>query len=187
MPIAADDMSDRGARISLSRLAYLEVLDDEKGAAAAGFWTRAAAHFRALGIVVERVMTDNAKSFRGNDFQQALAATGARHRRIPIRCPQVNGKVERFNGTLAEECATTPSTAQTPPAPEHLRAWVHSYNHHRPHTALGGKPPISRVTNVPEDDSYTSRTTSTTDFDFRSTTMYAGVPSAFHVAHSSTP
>ena len=134
-----------------SRLAYLEVLDDEKGATAAGFWTRAAAHFRAHGIVVERVMTDNAKSFLGNDFQQALAATGARHQRIPIRRPQVNGKVERFNRTLAEECAYAAVYRSDAARTRALARWVHSYNHHRPHTALGGKPPISRVTNVPAD------------------------------------
>ncbi len=81
-------------------------LDDERGPTAAGFWRRAASWFRAHGVVVERVMTDNALSFRGGHFQQALAETGARHCRIPIRRPQVNGKVERVNRTLLDEFRT---------------------------------------------------------------------------------
>ena len=133
------------------RLAYIEVLDDEKGCTAAGFWRRAAAFFRAHGIVVERVMTDNAKSFLGVHFQQALAETGARHCRIPVRRPQVNGKVERFNRTLLEECAYAAVFRSDRARSRALARWVHSYNHHRPHSSLGGRPPISRVTNVPED------------------------------------
>jgi transposase InsO family protein len=134
-----------------SRLAYLEVLDDEKGATAAAFWARAAAWFRGHGITVERVMTDNAKSFLGMQFQQALAASGARHQRIPIRRPQVNGKVERFNRTLLEECAYNAVFRSDRARTRALARWVHIYNHHRPHTALGGKSPISRVTNLPVD------------------------------------
>jgi transposase InsO family protein len=134
-----------------SRLAYIEVLDDEKGPTCAGFWLRAHAWFRAHHIVVERVMTDNAKAYLGVHFQQALAVTGARHLRIPIRHPQVNGKVERFNRTLLEECAYA-AVYRSDHARNHaLARWVHVYNHHRPHTSLGGRPPISRVTNVPED------------------------------------
>ena len=134
-----------------SRLAYIEVLDDERGPTSAEFWRRAAAWFRAHGIVVERVMTDNAKSFLGHHFQRALAATGARHQRIPIRRPQVNGKVERFNRTLLEECAYNAVYRSDHARTRALARWIHTYNHHRPHTALGGKPPISRVTNVPKD------------------------------------
>ena len=134
-----------------SRLAYLEVLDDEKGATAAAFWGRAASWFRSHGITVERVMTDNAKSFLGTQFQQALAASGARHQRIPIRRPQVNGKVERFNRTLLEECAYNAVYRSDRARTRALARWIHIYNHHRPHTAIGGKPPISRVTNLPVD------------------------------------
>jgi transposase InsO family protein len=134
-----------------SRLAYLEVLDDEKGPTAADFWRRAASWFRAHGVVVERVMTDNAKSFLGVCFQQALAETGARHCRIPVRRPQVNGKVERFNRTLLEECAYAAVYRSEAARTKALARWVHSYNHHRSHTALGGRAPITRVTNVPGD------------------------------------
>jgi transposase InsO family protein len=134
-----------------SRLAYLEVLDDERGPTCAAFWTRAAAWFRAHGIVVRRVMTDNALNYLGVHFQQALAATGAVHRRIPVRRPQVNGKVERFNRTLLDECAYAAVYRSDRARRRALDRWLHSYNHHRPHSSLGGRPPITRVTNLPGD------------------------------------
>ena len=134
-----------------SRLAYLEVLNDERGPTAAQFWQRAAAWFRAHNIVVERVMTDNAKAFLGRDFQHALTVTGCRHQRIPVRRPQVNGKVERFNRTLLDECAYAAVYRSDHARTRALARWIHIYNHHRPHTALGGRPPITRVTNAPGD------------------------------------
>ena len=134
-----------------SRLAYIEVLGDERGPTCAEFWTRADQWFRAHGIVGRRVMTDNARNYLGHDFQRALAATGARHVRIRIGRPQTNGKVERFNRTLLEECAYRQVFRSDAARERALARWLHSYNHHRPHTALGGRPPISRVTNVPED------------------------------------
>ena len=134
-----------------SRLAYVEVLDDERGPTAAAFWRRAASWFRAHGVVVERVMTDNAKSFLGVHFQQALAETGARHCRIPVRRPQVNGKVERFNRTMLDECAYAAVYRSEAARTRALARWVHSYNHHRSHSSIGGRPPITRVTNVPGD------------------------------------
>jgi transposase InsO family protein len=134
-----------------SRLAYLEVLDDERGPTCAAFWARATAWFRAHGIVVHRVMTDNALAYLGVHFQQALAATGAVHRRIPIRRPQVNGKVERFNRTLVEECAYAAVYRSDRARSRALDRWLHSHNHHRPHSSLGGQPPITRVTNLPGD------------------------------------
>ena len=134
-----------------SRLAYVEVLDDERGPTAAGFWRRAASWFRAHGVVVERVMTDNAKSFLGVHFQQSLAETGARHCRIPVRRPQVNGKVERFNRTMLDECAYAAVYRSDTARTRALARWVHSYNHHRSHSSIGGRAPITRVTNVPGD------------------------------------
>ena len=115
-----------------SRLAYLEVLDDERGPTCAAFWTRAAAWFRAHGIVVQRVMTDNALNYLGVHFQQALAATGAAHRRIPIRRPQVNGKVERFNRTLLDECAYAAVYRSDRTRSRALDRWIHSYNRRVP-------------------------------------------------------
>jgi transposase InsO family protein len=132
-----------------SRLAYSEVLDNEKGSTCAGFLRRAAAVFADHGFRVDRVMTDNARNYRvSRAFQDALADLGARHRLTPPYTPQVNGKVERFNRTLLDEWAyvTTYSTNQQ--RTDMLPHWLHSYNYHRTHTALGGLPPIARVNNV---------------------------------------
>ena len=125
-----------------SRLAYSEVLGDERGATAAEFWSRAQASLAGYGITVEAVLTDNGPCYRSNDFRDVLAQ--AEHRRIRPRRPQTNGKVERFNRTLLEEWAyVRPYTSEA----ERIAAldeWLHLYNHHRHHTAIGG-PPISRL------------------------------------------
>jgi transposase InsO family protein len=129
-----------------SRLAYAEVLPDERGATCAGFLTRAAAFYAAHGITIRRVLTDNAFNYRlSRDFQAAIAALGARHQRIRPHCPWQNGKVERFNRTLATEWAyrhAYPSNADRTRA---LDPWLAFYNTRRHHSALGGRPPISRV------------------------------------------
>jgi transposase InsO family protein len=132
-----------------SRLAYCEVLADEKGATAAGFWRRAEAWFRAHGIVVQRVMTDNAFCYRGVLFNQALAEHRIAHRYCRPYRPQTNGKVERFNRTLVEEWAYVRAYCREQDRTRALARWLHMYNHHRPHSSLGGRPPITRVTNVP--------------------------------------
>lgn len=133
-----------------SRLAYSEVLPDETGATSAAFWRRAEAFFRAHGIVVERVMTDNAFAYKGTLFNDALAETGIKHRYCRPYRPQTNGKVERFNRTLLEEWAYVRPYSCESARTRALDRWLHRYNHHRVHTAIGD-PPISRVTNVPGD------------------------------------
>jgi transposase InsO family protein len=125
-----------------SRLAYSEIYDDERGATCAGFWTRAATFFADHGFSVEAVLTDNAFAYRGRDFRQALA--GTEHRRIRPYTPRTNGKVERFNRTLLEEWAYVRVYASDAERTAALDEWIHIYNHHRGHTAIGG-PPISRV------------------------------------------
>lgn len=131
-----------------SRLAYTEVLADEKGATAAAFWRRAESWFRAQGVVVERVLTDNAFSYQGRLFNEALAASNIRHRYCRPYRPQTNGKVERFHRTLLEEWAYARSYAREEDRTLALPRWLHAYNHHRPHAALGGNPPMSRVMNL---------------------------------------
>lgn len=133
-----------------SRLAYAEVLGDERGPTCAGFWLRAEAFFRAHGVAVRRVMTDNALNYKGHDFQRALAATGSRHVLIPVFRPQVNGKVERFNRTLQAEWAYARAYSSDRARTKALDRWLHLYNHHRGHWSLGGRPPISRVNNLAE-------------------------------------
>ncbi|MCM3689206.1 IS481 family transposase [Kocuria rosea] len=131
-----------------SRLAYSEILADERKETAAGFWTRASAFFAGHGITVARVLTDNGACYRSHDFRNALGPAVAHKRTRPYR-PQTNGKVERFNRTLAAEWAYA-----RPYSSEQARAaaypdWVHHYNHHRPHTGIGGLVPAARVHNLP--------------------------------------
>jgi transposase InsO family protein len=133
-----------------SRLAYAEVLDDEQGVTCAGFLTRAGAVFAAYGIQIERVLTDNALAYRhSRAFRAAVAALGAVQRFTRPYHPQTNGKVQRFNRTLLAEWAYIQVYAGNQQRRSALDDWLHAYNHHRAHTALGGLPPISRVNNPP--------------------------------------
>jgi transposase InsO family protein len=130
-----------------SRLAYTEILPDEKKETAAAFWTRAAAWFADADITIARVLTDNGSCYRSHAFADALGPD-IRHKRTRPYRPQTNGKVERFHRTLADEWAyARPYTSDTQRA-DAFQPWLHTYNHHRAHTALGGHPPASRVTNL---------------------------------------
>jgi transposase InsO family protein len=129
-----------------SRLAYSEVLANEQAATAASFMRRALTFFAAHDITVERVLTDNGPCYRSADFAVALGEIT--HTFTRPHHPATNGKVERLNRTLLAEwayCRPWNSDAQRTRA---LARWLHTYNHHRHHTAIGG-PPISRVGNVP--------------------------------------
>jgi transposase InsO family protein len=137
-----------------TRLAYSEILGDERKETAAAFWNRANRYFTGHGIAVKSVMTDNGSCYRSKLFAQALGPQ-VRHRRTRPYRPQTNGKVERFNRTLNQEWAyaqlylTDETRAATYPA------WLHHYNHHRPHTGIGGKSPIERLSvhNLPAKNS----------------------------------
>ncbi|MGW0314058.1 IS481 family transposase [Streptomyces flavidovirens] len=134
-----------------SRLAYSEIHSDEKVATCAAFLTRAAAFFHAHGIAsIERVLTDNAWAYRkGLAWKAALATLGATGKLTRAYRPQTNGKVERFNRTLLEEWAYLRPYTSNEQRSQALADFLHTYNHHRCHTALAGKPPITRVNNVP--------------------------------------
>jgi transposase InsO family protein len=130
-----------------SRLAYSEILTDEKGATCGAFLARAADYFAAHGVTtIERVITDNHFSYRRSaDVAAVIATLGATHKFIRPHCPWQNGKVERYNRTLQTEWAyrqvfTTNEARSTALAP-----WLEHYNNHRRHSALGGQPPITRV------------------------------------------
>jgi len=124
-----------------SRLAYSEILANEQGPTCAQFWDRAQRFFDTHAITVEAVMTDNAKNYLGNHFTAALGEI--KHRRIRPRRPQTNGKVERFNRTLADEWAYARVYTSNGQRTRALDQFLHTYNHNRGHTALGGAPPIS--------------------------------------------
>jgi len=130
-----------------SRLAYSELLTDERKDTAAAFWRRANAWFTNQGVVVRRVLTDNGSCYRSRVFAAALGTTVAHKRTRPYR-PQTNGKVERFHRTLADEWAYARLYRTDTERCDAYPAWLHTYNHHRGHTALGGLPPASRVPNL---------------------------------------
>lgn len=132
-----------------SRLAYSEVLADEKAATCAGFLRRGGAFLAGFGIQIERVMTDNGPAYRyGHEFRAAVAELGAHQVFTPFYQPQVNGKVERFNRTLLAEWAYVRPYADNAQRAGLLFDWLHRYNFHRAHTALGGHAPIERVNNL---------------------------------------
>ena len=130
-----------------SRVAYVEAHDNEQAETLVGFWTRAQDWFWARGMAVDEVMTDNGSNFRSNLFAQILAERAITHRRTRPYRPQSNGKVERFNRTMADEFLYSFTFRSENERRRRLDRWVHDYNHHRNHTALGG-PPASRVHNV---------------------------------------
>jgi transposase len=128
-----------------SRLAYSEILPDEKGATCAGFLRRAADYFRTHGIAhIERLMTDNAWAYRYS-LREVCADLGARQVFIKPHCPWQNGKVERLNRTLQTEWAYRQVFANNADRAEALAPWVEHYNTRRRHSALGGHPPVSRL------------------------------------------
>jgi transposase InsO family protein len=130
-----------------SRLAYSEILADERRETVVAFWARARAWFADRGITVERVLTDNGCAYRSKLFAAALGDNVTHKRTRPYR-PQTNGKVERFNRTLLEEWAYARPYASEAERAAAYPGFLHRYNHHRGHTALGGLPPAARVTNL---------------------------------------
>lgn len=130
-----------------TRLAYSEVLPNERKETASAFWRRANAFFTDHGITVERVLTDNGSCYRSQLFAHTLNAAGITHKRTRPYRPQTNGKVERLNRTLLNEWAYVRPYSSNAERTEALADFLHTYNYHRCHTALGGQPPISRVNN----------------------------------------
>jgi transposase InsO family protein len=128
-----------------SRLAYAEVLPDEKGPTTAAFLSRATGFFASHGITVREVITDNHFSYRrSRDFTDTTAALGIRQRFIKAGMPWQNGKVERFNRTLASEWAYRQPFTSNDQRTQALAPWLEHYNTERNHHGIGGKPPISR-------------------------------------------
>jgi len=128
-----------------SRLAYTEVLPDERKLTTTDFLERALAWFAAHGVCVERVMTDNGVAYRSKPFAAALAHRGIRHVFTKPYTPRTNGKAERFVQTALREWAYAYAYRHSNERTQQLAYWQHHYNHHRRHSALGFQPPISRI------------------------------------------
>jgi transposase InsO family protein len=130
-----------------SRLAYTEILADETKESATAFWRRAHAWFTSRGITITRVLSDNGSCYKSRLWTDTCTQLRVAVKKTRPYRPQTNGKVERFHRTLADEWAyARPYTSENAKR-KALPAWLHTYNHHRHHTALGG-PPASRVPNL---------------------------------------
>ena len=131
-----------------SRVAYVEICTDEKADTAAGVLRRAVEWFADRGVIVERVLSDNGSCYRSHTWRDACEDLGIIHKRTRPYRPQTNGKIERFHRTLADGWAYArfyPSETDRRTA---LPGWIHFYNHHRIHSAIGGTP-TSRLNNLP--------------------------------------
>jgi transposase InsO family protein len=128
-----------------TRLAYLEVLADEKGPTCVGFLERALAWFADHGVTVERVMTDNGTAYRSKVHAVAIARLGIRHLRTRPYRPRTNGKAERFIQTMLRECAYGAAYSSSAQRRRALRRWLDYYNQRRPHSALGHHTPAARL------------------------------------------
>lgn len=130
-----------------SRLTYTELLPDETSIAASRFLIRAADWFERYGVKINRVMTDNGGAYVSHRFRKAISKIGARHLRTRPYTPRTNGKAERFIQTSLKEWAYKQAYESSEEREEYLPAWLHGYNHRRPHASLNHKPPISRIMN----------------------------------------
>jgi transposase InsO family protein len=131
-----------------SRVAYAEIHNDETAVTAAAVLTRAVTWFAARNVRIHRVLSDNGSAYRSRLWRETCAELGVTVKKTRPYRPQTNGKIERFHRTL-----NAWAIDRFYPTEQHRRAalprWLHFYNHHRPHTAIGGQPPITRLTNLP--------------------------------------
>jgi transposase InsO family protein len=130
-----------------SRLAYSEFAGVENAVNCTAFLARAVSWFAAHGITITKILTDNGTGYRSTAWAQRCVELGIKHRRTKPYRPATNGKVERFNRTLLDEWAYARLWTSETSRARALDRWLHRYNHHRHHTAIGG-PPIHRVTNL---------------------------------------
>lgn len=129
-----------------SRVVYSEILNDEKKETSAAFWHRAHTYYESLGFTVTRVLTDNGSCYRSGHFNAALGDITHTYTR-PYRL-QTKEKIERFHRTLAVEWAYAHHYDSEQARAATYQDWIHDYNHHRPHTGIGGTSTIDRVHNV---------------------------------------
>jgi transposase InsO family protein len=132
-----------------SRFAYSEILGAENALECAGFLRRAHDAFAEAGIAIERLLTDSGPGYKSHAWRDLCDELGVAHTRIRAYHPQTNGKVERFNRTLADEWAYVRAYRSEAERCRRFDRWLHDYNHHRGHTALDGLTPIQAVNNQP--------------------------------------
>ena len=136
-----------------SRLAYVELLEDETAATVTSYVERALAFYASHGIVAKRVMTDNAFTYvKNRSLRELFAKRGISHRTTTPYRPRTNGKVERFHQTMGREWAYGLAYRSHRHRARALPHWLDHYNQQRPHSSLGDRPPISRVHNLPGQD-----------------------------------
>jgi transposase InsO family protein len=128
-----------------SRVAFSQILPDEKKQSAVAFLTAALAYYASLGVTVARVMTDNGSCYRSEAFRKACAAAGLKHIRTKPYTPKTNGKAERFIQTALREWAYAQAYTTSDRRAAELPAWLHRYNWHRPHGGIMSQTPISRL------------------------------------------
>ena len=128
-----------------SRIAFAQVLPDEKKESAVAFLKAAVAYFQSLGVTIARVMTDNGSCYKAVAFRDACRDLGLRHIRTRPYTPKTNGKAERFIQTALREWAYAKAYTHSDRRTEELPLWLHRYNWHRPHGSLKAKTPISRL------------------------------------------
>ena len=132
-----------------SRVVYSEIHNDETAETAAGVLRRATAWFAARGVRIERVLSDNGSCYRSRLWARTCDELDITPKRTRPYRPQTNGKIERFHRTLADGWAYAHLYGSEAARRKALPAWIHHYNNHRPHTATGKRPPITRLTNLP--------------------------------------
>jgi transposase InsO family protein len=128
-----------------SRIAFSQILPDEKKESAVAFLKAAGAYYQSLGVTVTRVMTDNGSCYRSKAFRDACRDLGLKHIRTKPYTPKTNGKAERFIQTALREWAYAQAYPNSDHRAAELPIWLHRYNWHRPHGGLKSKPPISRL------------------------------------------
>jgi transposase InsO family protein len=128
-----------------SRLAFAEILEDERATTAATFLQRAVQWFAQQRVRVERILSDNGSCYVAHSFAESCQQLGIQHKRTKPYRPRTNGKAERFIQTLQREWAYAFAFKTSAERSELLPRYLHFYNHHRAHSALGAKPPISRL------------------------------------------
>ena len=131
-----------------SRVAYAEIHDDETATTATAVLRRAVAWYAERGVTTRRVLSDNGAAYRSHLWRDTCTELAVSPRRTRPYRPQTNGKIERFHRTLADRWAFRRFYSSESQRRKALPAFLHEYNHHRPHTALGGQPPITRLTNL---------------------------------------